>query len=965
MNYKNNEMLTAPNLSYTSRDYKSIYDELYNSISTLTSEWKPNNENDPGIVLLKMISMLGDMLSYNQDKQALEAFPRTVLQRANAQTIFRLIGYKMHWWRSPRITSTFVNNNDFSIYVGRYNLFTTRDSNIVYTNLRQFNIPAAGQTYEFELIQGRPVTPIKKSNVIIYDDNWHDIYDYNVSVSDFVGNRLYLSHKNIDETSITLIDNDEKPFNVNEWTLVPNINLSESMDKVFEFDVDENNNPYIQLPNYWKEKFIITKFKLFYVLSDGINGEIEENTIISIDPKNCVIPNSNINVINALSAVTMFNTPSTYGMRPETCTEARINSEKYQNTIDTLVILRDFEKAVLRLNSVANVIATDLVTDPFGYNMGNYEINLYCVRKNDFNNSYSSQVYSWLQNDTESIANELFKENVINSLQKFKLMPYNINVFLENRIDWIDWTIRGQIYLRHPICIAENEDLMSRINIRLQNTFNVETLDFNEPINYMDVIECVMKTDKNIWHVDLDTAAIEYSKVKRSLFGDPTGNKFVNKYMIYGPDENGKLSYSGYYLTSLGCTDIEINRLKEFQDTYNDIYDSEDFPGYLPGNGGGQGLDKTISIMETGNVVPGGNGYGKNMGNRIVREDGIQYVIGLDLGRPNEPREYEVYNKYIWDWTGVEPVYTGYIIDTSTSDYYTIKKYNDDYDSSDPNSKEYLDTDYKIYYDSRMYLEDGTDANRQLKTNYRQITQLCTINDEDDIYSNDKIKDLTDIQKQQLVSKNILREVYDIIDTIYNSWTGECIDKLTGEIFIMRGNYWYSTNTAYNEETGDICFTNGPAIVDENDAFIMEPACKEDVTGEYVIYYDVRPNQVEFDFYLGQDNEGKQLLNSIGNNIVGYPVSPYSLKIFVTTSNEEEILSDTGTGRIHGTNNILNGFGTIDYTTGHISFKLNVSSEAPLKIIYKVNRLTYTRYNSFNPQTFFVRPEYIRNTNLK
>ena len=40
------------------------------------------------------------------------------------------------------------------------------------------------------------------------------------------------------------------------------------MDKVFEFDVDEDGTPFIILPNYWNEKYVITKFKLFFVLSN-------------------------------------------------------------------------------------------------------------------------------------------------------------------------------------------------------------------------------------------------------------------------------------------------------------------------------------------------------------------------------------------------------------------------------------------------------------------------------------------------------------------------------------------------------------------------------------------------------------------------------------------------------------------------------------------------------------------------
>ena len=39
-------------------------------------------------------------------------------------------------------------------------------------------------------------------------------------------------------------------------------------------------------------------------------------------------------------------------------------------------------------------------------------------------------------------------------------------------------------------------------------------------------------------------------------------------------------------------------------------------------------------------------------------------------------KEYEVYNKMIFDWTGYEPIFTGRIIDTSSNPF-KILKYND------------------------------------------------------------------------------------------------------------------------------------------------------------------------------------------------------------------------------------------------------------------------------------------------
>jgi hypothetical protein len=87
-------------LQYTSRDYNSIKTDLINSISSLTNLWTSREDGDPGIVLVKLMSALGDMLSFNFDKQALEYYGPTVTQRKNASRLFELIGYKMHWYKA-------------------------------------------------------------------------------------------------------------------------------------------------------------------------------------------------------------------------------------------------------------------------------------------------------------------------------------------------------------------------------------------------------------------------------------------------------------------------------------------------------------------------------------------------------------------------------------------------------------------------------------------------------------------------------------------------------------------------------------------------------------------------------------------------------------------------------------------------------------------------------------------------
>lgn len=96
-------------LKYTSKDYNSIFEDLKNSIPSLTDLWTNTNDGDPGIVLVKLMSALGDMLSFNLDKQALEYYSSTVTQRKNAAKLFNLIGYHMKWYQSATNRMTLTN----------------------------------------------------------------------------------------------------------------------------------------------------------------------------------------------------------------------------------------------------------------------------------------------------------------------------------------------------------------------------------------------------------------------------------------------------------------------------------------------------------------------------------------------------------------------------------------------------------------------------------------------------------------------------------------------------------------------------------------------------------------------------------------------------------------------------------------------------------------------------------------
>ena len=100
-------------LSYTSKDYDSIKTDLIDAIPALTDKWTSREDSDPGIALVKMMSAIGDMVCYNFDKQALEYYAPTVTQRKNAQKLFELVGYRMHWYQcaTTQVELTYVTQD--------------------------------------------------------------------------------------------------------------------------------------------------------------------------------------------------------------------------------------------------------------------------------------------------------------------------------------------------------------------------------------------------------------------------------------------------------------------------------------------------------------------------------------------------------------------------------------------------------------------------------------------------------------------------------------------------------------------------------------------------------------------------------------------------------------------------------------------------------------------------------------
>jgi len=395
-------------LDFTSREYNTILEDLVSTIPEVSQIWNSTDENDPGIVLLKLMSMVGDMLSYRQDKSVAEVYPTTVKELKNARQVFMSTGYKMHWYKSALCNATVVNTATVAINIPRFTTVSSSNGSATYTYFGSYyesykNVLANGGSVTIEVVEGTPRTPPKTANVAESETYWHSIYSYNVHSADIINNRIYFNIQNVDDSHIVLVDNQNE-----EWTLVDNIEAVDGTGKYYSFDIDESENPYIKIVDNWQllDDSTISKFKLFYIQSSGEVGQISDDILALVSSPVYATVSSVLTNISNLLVVT--NTASNYGYNPETADEARAHYLKYATTHDTIVTLVDMVNVIKRLVGVSNCFCTDITNDPYSDKPDNVYV-VYTSLVSGYYNTSDGQFY-------ETLVGEVYSDLITPSL---------------------------------------------------------------------------------------------------------------------------------------------------------------------------------------------------------------------------------------------------------------------------------------------------------------------------------------------------------------------------------------------------------------------------------------------------------------------------------------------------------------------------------------------------------------------
>lgn len=461
-------------ISYTNKDFNSIYPELLELAKKLSSKWDPtvSNESDPGVVLIKTDAIIGDKNNYNIDKNILEAFPETVTQEINARNMYNQLAYYMPWYRSAATDVTFkyigeelTSSDEFSI--PKYTMVADAKSEFVYTLTEEPIFNKESTVVSAKALEGIIVDlKINGSDIITLAniDNKNRIYldDYTVAE-----NGVFIS--NVDTSDRTL------------WEKVDNLLITPLGTKCYEFGVDPRNEIcYIEFPQDIAN-LIDAGLNIKYLVSNGSQGNISAKTLerfyqegsIELNGESLPMNNETFQLQNVSAAVD--------GSDPQSISDAYLSYKKTVGTFNTLVTLRDYINAIYSSGIVSNGIVADRTTDiQTAYTIiTDDEVNPEQSFQTPLANAYASTIDSLSNISTEYTRNgvsvslgELLEEAISLYSTYIEEEPKEMNAF------------DLKLYL------LQNSGTIANID-QYEESFNMEDIHFKDSIPTRQVLDYI------------------------------------------------------------------------------------------------------------------------------------------------------------------------------------------------------------------------------------------------------------------------------------------------------------------------------------------------------------------------------------------------------------------------------------------------------------------------------------------
>ena len=593
------ERFKVDNISYTNKDFNAIYAELLDMGDALSAKWKPSatNESDPGIVLIKENAVIGDKLSYNADKNILEAFPSSVTQEGIARQLFEeQLACPPNWYRAASgvINFRYVGDSareddleDSNATIPQWTTVQDEDSTVTYTIIDHDKVLAFDGTFNSEgyrVLQGTP-----------------NSYVFGISTTLTIGNlddkrRLYFQEYNVAQNGVFVANIDDK---YNYWKQVTLLSTQDYGSKVYKFGVDKNNRCYVEFPS-WAGDIFESGICIDYITTNGVDGNIANNVLEKFANDVTVTPMLDGEALESITLTSLnISMQNPYGKNPDTIQEMYANFEKTMGTFNTLVTIRDYNNALKDSEVVGNgfvcdrtndlqrcysIIHTDdeytrrlhKIEEENGASpISAYDLKLYLIQPTNI--AQTAQSYKDSFKFVDNFDDETFDDEEVFEEAKSSLVGQTIEEFEENKCisqDFVGVERYKPLFFKNkypincsiiPIARLSDKEIVEvkrNVVLALYEKFNGSQVKFGEEIDYDDVYNTILNADSRISAIHLQdinytTYAVyrgsqiehgvvvedKYIEVPVGRFFQPSGNAFTVEEAV---EQGGKL-YAGVY----------------------------------------------------------------------------------------------------------------------------------------------------------------------------------------------------------------------------------------------------------------------------------------------------------------------------------------------------------------------------------------------------------------------------------
>ena len=436
-----NDEIQLSKMSYTDKDFASIYPDLLDLAKQLTNKWDPSlsNESDPGVVLLKEGAFIADHNNYNIDKNVLENFLPSATQDRSVRNLMEINGYTPRYYVSATGNLNFTFHiEDLTNFIGftipAYTLVVTNnDEDIAYTQVEDLNINNVGVNASCKFMEGtlNQLTVNNEGAILL-----ENLDEYN---------RVYFPDPYVAENGVFIYNKGNNPSDLwkrNNYLLTQPIGS-----KVYKVDFDSRVNlPYVEFPGDIAN-IIGNGLIIKYISTSGTLGNVNRNELIKIkSPTTFYVDRMDLDV-NLNESFTVSNPSSIKnGKDPETINEMYQSFKRIVGTFDTLVTRRDYSNAIfgLRDSYDENYVSNDVVTDI----------------KTDYNNAINILTYdeygAYYENASLNTGDGIYRYNFVTSQQN----PVPGNIYISNTgallYNGNEWTPIQELSYRDFVTASES-----------------------------------------------------------------------------------------------------------------------------------------------------------------------------------------------------------------------------------------------------------------------------------------------------------------------------------------------------------------------------------------------------------------------------------------------------------------------------------------------------------------------------